>query len=150
MLALPYTAHTTSCACAQSPAASIRNLKIRKFILRVFWSIIRKLAPTKISCYMVLVIIRARVPNGRYWHSSDVKHEGRREARVITTLLHEQLAKDLFPCCVPQRETRLLRKAYRAASLLGHALKSTGCSISKLTWTEGRAGLSSRPRPSYY
>ena len=115
----------------------------------------------------VLVITRARVPHGRYWHSSDVKHEGRRpecftellcqylpcgtrEARVITNLLHEQLAKDLYPCCVPQRETRLLGKAYRAASLLGRALKTTGCSISKLTWTEGRAGLSPRSRPSYY
>ena len=53
MLVLPHTAHTTSCACAQSPAASIRNSKIQKFILRVFWSIIRKLAPMKISCYTV-------------------------------------------------------------------------------------------------
>ena len=93
------------------------------------------------------------MPHGRFWHSSDVKHEGRstREARVITNnLLYEQLVKDLFLCCVPQRETRLLGKAYHAASLLGCALKRTGCSISKLTWTEGRAGLSPRSRPSYY
>ena len=72
----------------------------------------------------VLVITRARAPHGRYWHSSDVKHEGcTKEAHVITNLLHEQLAKDLFPCCVPQRETRLIGKAYHAASLLGRALK---------------------------
>jgi hypothetical protein len=102
----------------------------------------------------VLVITRARVPHGRYWHSSDVKHEGRRpagglygatcqyllcgtrEGRVITNLLHEQLAKGLFLCCVPQKDTRLLGKGYRAASLLGCALKRTpGSSISKLTWT---------------
>ena len=33
----------------------MRNLKLRKFILKVFWSIIRKFAPTKISCYTVPV-----------------------------------------------------------------------------------------------
>jgi hypothetical protein len=44
----------------------------------------------------------------------------------------------MYLCCVPQRDTRLLGKAYHAASLLGHALKRTGvnCSISKLTWTK--------------
>ena len=31
----------------------MRNLKLRKFILKVFWSIIRKFAPTKISHYTV-------------------------------------------------------------------------------------------------
>ena len=30
------------------------NLKLRKFILKVFWSIIRKFAPTKISYYTVV------------------------------------------------------------------------------------------------
>ena len=56
--------------------------------------------------YYVIVITWARVPHGRYWHSSDVKPEGRRpegftsllcqylpcgrrEARVITSLLHD-------------------------------------------------------------
>ena len=74
---------------------------------------------------------------GRYWHSSDVKPEalwsyvpimpyGTREAHVITNLLHEQLAKGLFLCCVPKRDTRLLSIAYRVARLLGCALKRTG------------------------
>ena len=70
---------------------------------------------------------------------------GTREARVITNLLHEQLAKGLFLCCVPKRDTRLLGIAYCAASLLGRTLKRTGCSISNLTWTEDRATSSSRP-----
>jgi hypothetical protein len=42
---------------------------------------------TKISRFTVFVT-RARVPHGRYWHSS------------------EQLAKDLFLCCVPKRLSR--------------------------------------------
>ena len=68
-----------------------------------------------------------------------------KEAHVITVLLYKRLAKDLFLCCVPQRDTRLLRKAYYMASLLGHAImKRTGCSISKLTWTKGKARLSPR------
>ena len=49
-----------------------------------------------------------------------------RETRVITDLLHEQLAKYLnFLCCVPQRDTSLkpLGKGYHAASLLAPALK---------------------------
>ena len=33
----------------------MRNLKLRKFILKVFWSIIRKFAPTKIARYTVHV-----------------------------------------------------------------------------------------------
>jgi hypothetical protein len=45
----------TSCACTQSPTASIQNLKIRKFILKGLWSIVRRLAPTKISHYLVHV-----------------------------------------------------------------------------------------------
>ena len=32
----------------------MRNLKLRKFILKIFWSIIRKFAPTKISRYTVI------------------------------------------------------------------------------------------------
>ena len=32
----------------------MRNLKLRKFILKAFWSTIRKFAPTKIFCYTVL------------------------------------------------------------------------------------------------
>ena len=60
----------------------------------------------------------------------------------------EQLAEDLFLCCVPQRKTKL-GKANHAASLLDRALNRTGCLILKLTWTEGRAGLSPRPRLSY-
>ena len=54
-LALPYIARnvsTTSCACAQSPTASIRN---KKCILRMSWSIIQKLAPTKIFHYTIFV-----------------------------------------------------------------------------------------------
>ena len=82
---------------------------------------------------------------------SDAKHKGcrpegrfvaMRETRVITDLLHEQLAKYLdFLCCVPQRDTSLkpLGKGYHAASLLAPALKRTGCLISELTWSEGRA-----------
>ena len=56
--------------------------------------------------HYVIVITWARVPHGRYWHSSDVKRAGlwpagftsllcqylpcgTREARVITSLLHD-------------------------------------------------------------
>jgi hypothetical protein len=44
------SASATSCACAQSPTVSIQKWKL---ILRAYWSIIRKLAPPKISRYMV-------------------------------------------------------------------------------------------------
>ena len=85
----------------------------------------------------VLVITRARVPHGRYWHSSDVKPEGRtRRARVITNLLHEQLAKGLLRYCVPKKDAKFLRKAYRVVRLLGHIRQRTSYLISKLTWTE--------------
>ena len=68
------------------------------------------------SCSLyILVITRARVTHGRDWHSSDVKPEGRsgtRKARVITDLLHEQLAKDLLLYCAPKKDVKFL---YRAA-----------------------------------
>ena len=41
-----------------------------------------------------------------------------REAHVITDMLHEQLAKDLFLYRVPKRNTTFLGKVYCAASLL--------------------------------
>ena len=43
-----------------------------------------------------------------------------RKTHVITNLLHEKLAKDLFLYCVPKKDARFLVKAYRVASLLGH------------------------------
>ena len=54
MLALLYTAR--KCERYQLHMCAISHSKHTKFILRVFWSIIRKLAPMKISCYTVTVI----------------------------------------------------------------------------------------------
>ena len=42
----------------------MRNLKLRKFILNVFWSIIRKFAPTKVSRYTVMF------DNQQTWNST--------------------------------------------------------------------------------
>ena len=41
---------------------------------------------------------------------------GTRKARVITDLLHEQLAKVLLLYCVPKKDAKFLRKAHCAAS----------------------------------
>ena len=79
---------------------------------------------------IVLVITWARVPHSRYWNSRDVSMRaagqclqcGTREARVITDLLHIQLPKDLFECCVPQRDTRFLKKGHCTVSFHGRTL----------------------------
>ena len=68
---------------------------------------------------------------------------GTRKARIITSLLYEQLAKDLLLYCDPQKTP----KAYRAASLLDRVRKGTSYSISELTWIEDR--LKSPPRLSH-
>ena len=71
-----------------------------------------------LSGHFILVITRAQVPHSRYWHNSDVKPEdfmellcqyllcGMRKIRVITSLLYEQLAKDLLLYCVPKKDTK--------------------------------------------
>ena len=57
MPVLPYIVRALPAAHAHNlPQQAYEIKKIRKFILRVFWIIIQKLAPTKISHYTVHVM----------------------------------------------------------------------------------------------
>ena len=69
---------------------------------------------------------------------------GTRGARVITSLLHEQLAKDLFLCCVAKKRRYITQKAYRAAILLGRARKRLDRLILKLTFDHRQSSIASK------
>ena len=80
MLALPYIARNARYQLRMHAISCSKHMKF-KFILRVFWSIIRKLAPMKISRYTVFSlrgtlmqgsIYDPYVPSGYFFDQSDL------------------------------------------------------------------------------
>ena len=86
----------------------------------------------------------AGVPHGRYWRKARGSCGMRRPCNYWFVAWITSKGP-LSMLCAPERHDRLLRKlkGYHAVSLLSYALKRTGCSISKLTWTKRRKSYSS-------
>jgi hypothetical protein len=69
-----YSAHTQELRPVHVRGKHTKFKKIRKFILKVFWSIIRKLAPTKISRYTVLFQLAEFIAKGVYSTSEVIQY----------------------------------------------------------------------------
>ena len=98
------------------PAAHAHNLpqqayeikKIRKFILRVFWSIIRKLAPTKISRYTVVHAQTISAVRMRRWkYRGHTPHS--KQCAMATFSLYSNVATGLLTGMTKSRPRLSLR-----------------------------------------